>query len=106
MGLRCCVQAFSSCGKWRLLFVVVLWLLIAVASLVALLGMWGFSSFDIMALGGLGLVASSMWDPPGPGIELVDPCIARHILNQWTTREAPESPVLGIRAIGRLPICN
>ena len=57
MGLRCCVQAFSSCGKWRLLFVVVLWLLVAVASLVTLLGVWGFSSFDIMALGGLGLVA-------------------------------------------------
>ena len=34
LGLRCCVQAFSSCGEWRLLFVVVRGLLIAVASLV------------------------------------------------------------------------
>ena len=23
LGLRCCVQAFSSCGEWGLLFVVV-----------------------------------------------------------------------------------
>ena len=32
LGLRCCVQAFSSCGKWGLLFVAVHVLLIAVAS--------------------------------------------------------------------------
>ena len=35
LGLRCCAQAFSSCGEWGLLFVVVHGLLIAVASLVA-----------------------------------------------------------------------
>ena len=35
LGLRCCTQAFSSCGKWGLLFVVVHGLLIAVASFVA-----------------------------------------------------------------------
>ena len=35
LGLRCCVWAFSSCGKQGLLFVVVRGLLIAVASLVA-----------------------------------------------------------------------
>ena len=34
LGLRCCVRAFSSCGKWGLLFVVVHGLLIVVASLV------------------------------------------------------------------------
>ena len=34
-GLCCCVQAFSSCGEHRLLFVAVQGLLIAVASLVA-----------------------------------------------------------------------
>ena len=33
LGLRCCAQAFSSCGEWRLHFVVVCGLLIAVASL-------------------------------------------------------------------------
>ena len=35
LGLRCCVQAFSSCGEWGLLFIVVCDLLIVVASLVA-----------------------------------------------------------------------
>ena len=34
LGLRCCVRAFSSCGKRELLFVAVRGLLIAVASLV------------------------------------------------------------------------
>ena len=33
-GLHCCAWAFSSCGEWGLLFVVVCRLLIAVASLV------------------------------------------------------------------------
>ena len=35
LGLCCCAGAFSSCGEWGRLFVVVHWLLIAVASLVA-----------------------------------------------------------------------
>ena len=35
LGLCCCVWAFSSCGEWGLLFIVVRGLLIAVASLVA-----------------------------------------------------------------------
>ena len=39
LGLRCYVQAFSSCGEWELLFIVVRGLLIAVASLVAVHGL-------------------------------------------------------------------
>ena len=35
LGLHCCAQAFSSCGEWGLLFVVVCGLLLVVASLVA-----------------------------------------------------------------------
>ena len=35
LGLCCCMRAFSSCGEWELLLVVVCGLLIAVASLVA-----------------------------------------------------------------------
>ena len=35
LGLHCCMRAFSSCGKWGLLFVMAHRLLIAVASLVA-----------------------------------------------------------------------
>ena len=35
LGLRCCAQAFTSCGEWGLLLVAVRELLIAVASLAA-----------------------------------------------------------------------
>ena len=35
LGLFCCARAFSSCGEWGLLFIVVHGLLIAVASVVA-----------------------------------------------------------------------
>ena len=35
LGLHCCMWAFSSCGEWGLLFVVVRGLLIAAASPVA-----------------------------------------------------------------------
>ena len=35
LGLRCCAQAFSSCGEQGLFFIVVRGLLIVVASLVA-----------------------------------------------------------------------
>ena len=35
LGLHCCAWAFSSCGEWGLLFIVVRRLLITVASLVA-----------------------------------------------------------------------
>ena len=35
LGLRCCAQAFSSCGVWGLLFLAVHGLLMVVASLVA-----------------------------------------------------------------------
>ena len=34
LGLRCCAQAFSSCGKWGLLLIAVCGLLIEMASLV------------------------------------------------------------------------
>ena len=40
LGLRCCAWACSSCGEWRLLFIVVRGLLLAVASLVAEHGLY------------------------------------------------------------------
>ena len=44
LGLRCCAQAFSSCGEWGLLLVVVPGLLIVVASLVAEHGLWSMGA--------------------------------------------------------------
>ena len=40
LGLRCCLQAFSSCGEWGLFFVTVCRLLIAVAPLVEEQGLY------------------------------------------------------------------
>ena len=51
LGLHCCVQAFSSCGKLELLFPVVLGLFIAVASLFVNSSRHsGFSSCSFQAL--------------------------------------------------------
>ena len=51
LGVHCCALAFSSCGKWGLLFVVVRGLLIAVASLLQSTGSRhvGFSSCGTLA---------------------------------------------------------
>ena len=40
LGLRCCAQAFSTCGEQGLRFVAVCGLLIAVASLIVEHGLW------------------------------------------------------------------
>ena len=39
LGFCCCVWAFSNCGEWGLLFLVVCGLLIVVAALVAARGL-------------------------------------------------------------------
>ena len=92
LGLRCCAQAFSSCGEWGLLFVVVHGLLIAVASLCGAwtLGMQasvvvacGLSSCSSRALehrlsscGARASLLCGMWDLPGPGLEPMSPALA------------------------------
>ena len=59
LGLRCRVQAISSCGEWELLFIVVHGLLIAVASLLQSTGSrhMGFSSCGLRAVELAGSVA-------------------------------------------------
>ena len=51
LGLRCCTQAFSSCGERGLLFVAVCGLLILVASLVAEQGFQGAWASVVVAHG-------------------------------------------------------
>ena len=68
----CSVRAFHCCGfscYWA-----------------QALGWAGFGSFRVWAwsLWGMGFIAGGMWDLPGSDV----PCIARRILNHWTTREA------------------
>ena len=78
LGLCCCVQAFSSCGEWGLLFV-------AVASVVAEHGLQarGLSSCGSRALehrlsscGARAQLLHRMSDLPGPGLEPVSPALA------------------------------
>ena len=88
--LCCCVWAFSSCGKWGLLLVVVWELLIAVASLVAeaTLGPTSFSSCCwAQYLWPIGLAApkhvESCWMRDGTHV----PCIGWWILHHWAIKE-------------------
>ena len=105
LGLCCCVRAFSSCGEWRLLFVVVRRLLIAVASLVTEQGSRRecFSSCGTRAqqswlvgsraqaqqLWHMGLVALWHVGSSWTRVRTRVPCIGRRILNHCATRKFP-----------------
>ena len=104
LGLCCCAQAFSSCGEWGLLFLVVQGLLIAVASLVTehRLQACGLSSCGLRAVacrlsscGAWAQLLRGMWDLPGPRLARTSaPCIGRWILNHCATREVPSQVLL------------
>ena len=105
LGLRCCAQAFSSCGKPGLLFIAVRGLLIAVASLVWSMGSRhaGFSSCGSWALecrlsscGTQAELLRGMWDLPGAGIEPVCLVLARGFL----TTAPPGKPQLLVNLDG------
>ena len=112
LGLRCCTQAFSSCGEQALLFVAVRGLLIDMASLVPehrlqacrLQQLWhvGFSSYGLPALehrlsscGARTQLLCGMWDLPGPGHELVSPVLAGGFL----TTAPPGKPQIFLRCL-------
>ena len=85
LGLYCCTQAFSSCGKRRLLFVAVQGVLIAVASL------FQSSGWRAQRLSSCGARASSlhgMWDFPGPGTESVSPVLQGEPLTTGPPRKS------------------
>ena len=73
LGLRFCARAFSSCGKWGPLFIVVRGPLIIVASLVAehRLQMRRLSS-----CGSRAQLLHGMWDLPRTGLEPASPALA------------------------------
>ena len=84
LGLHCCTQAFSSCGKQGLLFVAVHVLLIACCGAQAP-GRVGFSSCGFWAE-----LLRSMWDLPGPELEPMFPALAGEFL---TTVPPGKSPI-------------
>ena len=73
LGLRFCVRAFSSCGKWGPLFIAMRGPLTVAASLVAehRLQMRRLSS-----CGSRAQLLRGMWDLPRPGLEPVSPALA------------------------------
>ena len=85
LGLRFCVRAFSSCGEWGPLFIVVRGLLTIAASLVAehRLQMRRLSSCGSQAQ-----LLHGMWDPPRPGLEPVSPALAGRL----STTASPGKP--------------
>ena len=80
LGLRCCVQAFSSCSKQELLIIGVPGLLILVTSLVVQHGFYGAWA----------QLPRSRWNLPEPGMEPVSSALGRQIHNPWTLREVLE----------------
>lgn len=68
LGLHCCTRAFSSCGKWGLLFIALHGFLTVMISLVL---EHKFSSWVTQAQLSLGI-----WDLPGLGIKPVYPALA------------------------------
>ena len=85
LGLRFCAWAFSSCGKWGPLFIVVHGPLTVAASLVEehKLQMRGLSS-----CGSRAQLLRGMWDLPRPGLEPVSPALA----GRFSTTVPPGKP--------------
>ena len=89
LGLRFCARAFSSCGKWGPLFIVVRGPLTIVASLVV------EHRLQTRRLSNYGLRASllcGMRDPPRPGLEPVSAALAGRI----STTAPPGKPYMKV----------
>ena len=93
LGLRCCVQVFSSCCEQGLLFTGVRELLTAATSFVAKhrLQVQSFSSCGAWAqlLLGMWNPLGSRQEPSGIKVETHVPCIDRRILNHWAPQGSP-----------------
>ena len=73
LGLRFCVRAFSSCGKWGPLFIAVRGPLTIAASLVA---EHRLQTRRLSNCGSRARLLRGMWDLPRPGLEPVSPALA------------------------------
>ena len=85
LGLRFCVRAFSSCGKWGPLFIVVRGPLTIVASPVV---EHRLQTCRLSNCGSRALSLRSMWDLPRPGLEAVFPALA----GRFSTTAPPGKP--------------
>ena len=85
LGLRFCVRAFSSCGKWGPLFIAVRGPLTIAASLVA---EHRLQTRRLCNCGSQAQLLRGMWDPPRQGLEPVFPALA----GRFSTTAPPEKP--------------
>ena len=98
LGLRCCTQAFSSCGQWIYSLVAVRRLLAEVASLTAehrlqAQGLISCGWRPLESAGGSSCERAQllhcMWDLPRPGIKLVSPELVGSFLPTMPPGKAP-----------------
>ena len=85
LGLRLCVRAFSSCGKWGPLLIAVRGPLTIAASLVA---EHRLQTRRLSNCGSRAQLLCSMWDPPRPGLEPVSLALA----GRFPTTAPPGKP--------------
>ena len=85
LGLRFCARAFSSCGKWGPLFIVVCGPLTIAASLAA---EHRLQTRRLSNCGSRAQLLRGMWDPPRPGLEPVCPALA----GRFSTTAPPGKP--------------
>ena len=85
LGLRFCARAFSSCGKWGPLFIMVCGPLTIAASLVA---EHRLQTRGLSSCGSRAQLLRSMWDPPRPGLEPASPALA----GRFSTTAPPGKP--------------
>ena len=86
LGLRFCVRAFSSCGKWGPLFIAVRGPLTIAASLVAELRL---QTRRLSNRGSRAQLLRGMWDLPRPGLKPVSPALA----GRFSTTAPPGKPL-------------
>ena len=85
LGLRFCVRAFSSCGKWGPLFIAVRGPLAIAASLVT---EHRLQTHRLSSCGSQAQLVCGMWDLPRPGLEPVSPALA----GRFSTTAPPGKP--------------
>ena len=86
LGLRFCVRAFSSCGKWGPFFIAVRGPLTIAASLVAERRL---QTRRLSNCGARAQLLRGMWDLPRPGLEPVSPALA----GRFSTTAPPGKPL-------------
>ena len=89
LGLRFCARAFSSCGKWGPLFIVVCVPLTIAASFVA---EHRLQTRRLSSCGSRAQLLRGMWDLPRPGLEPVSPALA----GRFATTAPPGKPYVSL----------